>query len=230
MKDRKNVLVIDDEPIVLDSCRRILKQEGFDVNGAFNGREGLKKIEEDKYDAVLVDWKLPEIDGMEVLRIIKKNHPEVIVVMITGYPSVESAVKAMKLGVSDYVSKPFTPDELKETIIKAIENTRTSKKEEKEAGTAIEARIKRMIAGTEENTETEVKEAELAGTKFTGDKVLVTPVEAPFPAGEGKAGLKRSFLATLWSRLFFIALGPVVVFSILTGIFKVIFGKKPLQV
>lgn len=226
MKDRKNVLVIDDEPIVLDSCRRILKQEGFDVNGAFNGREGLKKIEEDKYDAVLVDWKLPEIDGMEVLRIIKKNHPEVIVVMITGYPSVESAVKAMKLGVSDYVSKPFTPDELKETILKAIENTRTSKKEEKEA--EIEARIKRMIAGTEENTETEVKETEPAGTKATGDKVLVTPVEGLFPAGEGKAGLKKSFLATLWSRLFFIVLGPIVIFSIVTGIFKVLFGKKPM--
>jgi len=223
MKDRKNVLVIDDEPIVLDSCRRILKQEGFEVNGAFNGREGLKKIEEDKYDAVLVDWKLPEIDGMEVLRIIKKNHPEVIVVMITGYPSVESAVKAMKLGVSDYVSKPFTPDELKETIIKAIENTRTAKKEEQEAETAIEARIKRMTAGTEGNTETEVKVAEPVGIK-------VIPMEAPISVEEGKAGLKKSFLATLWSRLFFIALGPVVVFSIFTGIFKVLFGKKPLQV
>jgi len=227
MKDRKNVLVIDDEPIVLDSCRRILKQEGFDVNGAFNGREGLKKIEEDKYDAVLVDWKLPEIDGMEVLRIIKKNHPEVIVVMITGYPSVESAVKAMKLGVSDYVSKPFTPDELKETILKALEHSRVVKKEKKE--TPIEAEAKRIIAGTEGKTETEVEEAELAGIKSTGDKVLVTPVEAPFPAGEGKAGLKKSFLATLWSRLFFIALGPVVIFSIITGIFKVIFGGKPLE-
>jgi DNA-binding NtrC family response regulator len=225
MKDRKNVLVIDDEPIVLDSCRRILKQEGFDVNGAFNGREGLKKIEEDRYDAVLVDWKLPEIDGMEVLRIIKKNHPEVIVVMITGYPSVESAVKAMKLGVSDYVSKPFTPDELKETITKAIENTRTAKKEEQETETAIESRIKRMIAGTEERPETEVKEAEPAG-----DRILVTPVEVPFPVVRGKAGQKKSFFATLWSRLFFIALGPLVLFSIFTGIFKVIFGKKPLQV
>jgi len=158
MKDRKNVLVIDDEPIVLDSCRRILKQEGFDVNGAFNGREGLKKIEEDKYDAVLVDWKLPEIDGMEVLRIIKKNHPEVIVVMITGYPSVESAVKAMKLGVSDYVSKPFTPDELKETIIKAIEHSREVKKEKQEAETPIEAEAKRIIAGEEVKPETEAEE------------------------------------------------------------------------
>ncbi|HVP36743.1 MAG TPA: response regulator [Terriglobales bacterium] len=225
MNDRKNLLVIDDEPIVLDSCRRILKQEGFDVNGAFSGREGLKKIEEDKYDAVLVDWKLPEIDGMEVLRIIKKNHPEVVVVMITGYPSVESAVKAMKLGVSDYVSKPFSPDELKDTIIKAIESSRTAKKEGKEAETVVDTWTKRMIAGTEDSWETEVKEA-----KPTGDTVLVTPVEVPFPEAGGKVGLKKSFLATLWSRLFFIALGPVVLFSIFIGIFKVVFSKKLLEV
>jgi DNA-binding NtrC family response regulator len=224
MKDRKNVLVIDDEPIVLDSCRRILKQEGFDVNGAFNGREGLKKIEEDRYDAVLVDWKLPEIDGMEVLRIIKKNHPEVIVVMITGYPSVESAVKAMKLGVSDYVSKPFTPDELKETIIKAIERTREFKKEEKE--TQIEAEAKRIIAGEEAKPETDVKETE--------SKTLIK--EELFPETLAISGSKRlvngilsipRFLwSTVFSRLFFILLLPVGLFAIIAGIFKTIFGKK----
>jgi len=227
MKDRKNVLVIDDEPIVLDSCRRILKQEGFDVNGAFNGREGLKKIEEDKYDAVLVDWKLPEIDGMEVLRIIKKNHPEVIVVMITGYPSVESAVKAMKLGVSDYVSKPFTPDELKETIIKAIEHSREVKKEEKE--TPIEAEAKRIIAGEEVKPETEVGEPE--------SKPLIK--EELFPETLAISGTKRLVMAILsiprflwnavFSRLFFILLLPVGLVTIIAGIFKTIFGKKPLR-
>ena len=229
MKDRKNVLVIDDEPIVLDSCRRILKQEGFDVNGAFNGREGLKKIEEDKYDAVLVDWKLPEIDGMEVLRIIKKNHPEVIVVMITGYPSVESAVKAMKLGVSDYVSKPFTPDELKETIIKAIEHSREVKKEKQEAETPIEAEAKRIIAGEEVKPETEAEEPK--------PKTLIR--EELFPETLAISGSKRlvkgivSIPRFLWSavfsRLFFILLLPVGLVTIIAGIFKTIFGKKSLR-
>jgi len=228
MKDRKNILVIDDEPIVLDSCRRILKQEGFDVNGAFNGREGLKKIEEDKYDAVLVDWKLPEIDGMEVLRIIKKNHPEVIVVMITGYPSVESAVKAMKLGVSDYISKPFTPEELKETIIKAIENTRTVKKEEA-SETPIEVEVKRIIAGAEEEPEAKVEEPK--------PKVIIK--EELFPETLAISGTKRlvkgivSIPRFLWSavfsRLFFILLLPVGLVTIIAGIFKTIFGKKSLR-
>ncbi|MCJ7457413.1 MAG: response regulator [candidate division Zixibacteria bacterium] len=217
MKDRKNVLVIDDEPIVLDSCRRILHDEGFEVNGAMNGREGLKKIEEDKYDAVLVDWKLPEIDGMEVLRIIKKNHPDIIVVMITGYPSVASAVQAMKLGVSNYVSKPFTPEELKDALINALEQSKTPKKEGPELESAIEAEVKRIIARTEERVEA------------TQDEALVTPIVTPIPAEEGKVGPIRSFLATLWSRLFFIALGPIVIFAIITGVFKVVFGKKPLK-
>ena len=217
MKDRKNVLVIDDEPIVLDSCRKILRQEGFDVNGAFNGREGLKKIEEDKYDAVLVDWKLPEIDGMEVLRIIKKNHPDIIVVMITGYPSVESAVKAMKLGVSDYVSKPFTPEELKEALVNALAHSEQPKKEEPEVKSAIEAEAKRIIARTEERVEA------------TQDETLATSIVTPIPAEEGKVGPIRAFLSTLWSRLFFIALAPIVIFTIVSGIFKVVFGKKPLK-
>jgi DNA-binding NtrC family response regulator len=208
MKDRKNVLVIDDEPIILDSCRRILHDEGFEVNGAMNGREGLKKIEEDKYDAVLVDWKLPEIDGMEVLRIIKKNHPDIIVVMITGYPSVGSAVKAMKLGVSDYVSKPFTPEELKEALIKALEHSRPLKKEEAEVETSIQVEARRIIAGTEEKVE---------------------PTVTPLPVEKGKVSPIRAFLSTLGSRLFFIALAPIVIFTIVSGIFKVVFGKKPLK-
>ena len=217
MKDRKNVLVIDDEPIILDSCRRILHDEGFEVNGAMNGREGLKKIEEDKYDAVLVDWKLPEIDGMEVLRIIKKNHPDIIVVMITGYPSVASAVQAMKLGVSNYVSKPFTPEELKEALVNALAHSEQPKKEEPEVKSAIEAEAKRIIARTEERVEA------------TQDETLATSIVTPIPAEEGKVGPIRAFLSTLWSRLFFIALAPIVIFTIVSGIFKVVFGKRPLK-
>jgi DNA-binding NtrC family response regulator len=224
MKDRKNVLVIDDEPIVLDSCQRILSQEGFEVKVAMNGREGLKKIEEDEYHAVLVDWKLPEIDGMEVLRIIKKNHPDIIVLMITGYPSVSSAVEAMKLGVADYVSKPFTPEELKEALIKALEPSVTPKKQEQILETPIQAEAKRILAGTEEGVKPKGTVVEA-----TRDEVLVAPIVTPIPAEEGKVGPIRAFLATLWSRLFFIALAPLVIFTIVSGILKVVFGKKSLK-
>jgi DNA-binding NtrC family response regulator len=225
MKDTKNILVIDDEPIVLDSCRKILRQEGFEVKGAMNGREGLKKIEEDKYDAVLVDWKLPEIDGMEVLRIIKKNHPDVIVVMITGYPSVESAVKAMKLGVSDYVSKPFTPDELKDVLIKAIEHSRTAKKEEPEIETAIETEAKRIIAGTEVEPEIEEKKA-IIEEEFLPETLVISGTKRLWNA---ILSAPKFLWSAVLSRLFFIFLLPIVLVSIIVGIFKSIFGKKSLK-
>ncbi|NIM97580.1 MAG: response regulator, partial [candidate division Zixibacteria bacterium] len=122
---RANVLVVDDEQIVCDSCRKALSQHGHNVQTALNGREALRKVEQDKYDVLIADWKMPEIDGMEVLRIVKKNHPDIVVIMITGYPSVESAVKAMRLGVSNYVPKPLDPDELSRTLQKALEERKT---------------------------------------------------------------------------------------------------------
>jgi CheY-like chemotaxis protein/glycine cleavage system H lipoate-binding protein len=126
---RANVLVVDDEEIVCNSCRKILSQEGHNVQTALNGREALRKVEEDNYDVLIADWKMPEIDGMEVMRIVKKNHPDIIVIMITGYPSVESAVKAMRLGVSNYVPKPIDPDGLTQTLQKALEERKTGKED-----------------------------------------------------------------------------------------------------
>jgi len=129
MSYKANVLVVDDEQVVCNSCRKILKQEGHNVQVALNGREALKKVEEDKYDVVIADWKMPEIDGMEVLRIVKKNHPDIVLIMITGYPSVSSAVKAMRLGVSNYVSKPFSPEILNEALDKALEERKSQRKD-----------------------------------------------------------------------------------------------------
>jgi CheY-like chemotaxis protein/glycine cleavage system H lipoate-binding protein len=129
MSYRANVLVVDDEQIVCNSCRRILNLQGHNVQTALSGREALRKVEEDKYDVVIADWKMPEIDGMEVARIVKKNHPDIVLIMITGYPSVESAVKAIRLGVSNYVPKPFDPDELTQALKKALDERKTGGKD-----------------------------------------------------------------------------------------------------
>lgn len=129
MSYRANVLVVDDEQVVCNSCKKILRQQGHTVQTALNGRDALKKVEQDKYDVVIADWKMPEIDGMEVLRIVKKNHPDIVVIMITGYPSIASAVKAMRLGVSNYVPKPFTPDGLTQALKKALEERKSERKD-----------------------------------------------------------------------------------------------------
>lgn len=117
---KKTVLVIDDEDIVRTSCVRALSPEGFEVSVARNGAEGLKLLEQKQHDLVLTDLKMPDIDGIEVLRIIKEQWPAVEVIIITGYQTVDTAVKSIKLGAFDYIEKPFTPDALVTAVTKVF--------------------------------------------------------------------------------------------------------------
>lgn len=110
------ILVIDDEDIVRLSCSRTLVPEGYELKMAKNGPEGLQMLEEDTFDLVLTDLKMPNMDGIEVLAKIKEKWPATDVVIVTGYQTVETAVRAIKLGAFDYIEKPFTPDTLIATI------------------------------------------------------------------------------------------------------------------
>jgi DNA-binding NtrC family response regulator len=115
------ILVVDDEMIVCESCKRILEEEGYEVETALSGKEAFEKMKGDPFDVVITDLKMPGIDGMEVLRTFRKEYPEAIIIMITGFSTVETAVEAMKLGAFDYIPKPFTPDEVSIVVKKAIE-------------------------------------------------------------------------------------------------------------
>jgi DNA-binding NtrC family response regulator len=118
------ILIVDDEEIVIKSCLRILAGDEFQVESVQDGREALKKIEENPHDVVILDIMMPNIDGLEVLRRVKETHPNVDVIMITGLSQVDTAVQAMKLGAFDYISKPFEPDELKLVVYRALERRR----------------------------------------------------------------------------------------------------------
>jgi DNA-binding NtrC family response regulator len=115
------ILVVDDEKIVCESCKRILEEEGYEVETALSGREAFERMKENPFDIVITDLKMPGIDGMEVLRTFRKDYPDSIIIMITGFSTVETAVEAMKLGAFDYIPKPFTPDEVAIVVRKAIE-------------------------------------------------------------------------------------------------------------
>ena len=115
-----NVLVVDDERTVCNSCKKILTQEGYNVDVALSGEEALNKVKGKGFDVLITDWKMPEIDGIEVAKRIKKENPNIAVIMITGYPSVETSINAMRSGVSDYVPKPFTPEELSDAMVRAL--------------------------------------------------------------------------------------------------------------
>lgn len=116
------ILVVDDEDIVRTSCSRTLSPEGYEVRLAKNGVEGLKMASEERFDLVLTDLKMPDMDGIEVLRIIKEKWPETAVIIVTGYQTVDTAVKAIKLGAYDYIEKPFTPDALISAVDEAMAN------------------------------------------------------------------------------------------------------------
>jgi len=121
---QSRILVIDDEKAICDGCSLVLSEQGHKVDACRTGREGLQALEGDEYDLVLLDMKLPDLDGIEILRSLKGRHSGAYVIVITGYSTVENAVEAMKLGAFDYLSKPFSDDELVLAVDRALENKR----------------------------------------------------------------------------------------------------------
>ncbi|MCD6305482.1 MAG: sigma-54-dependent Fis family transcriptional regulator, partial [Deltaproteobacteria bacterium] len=117
----KTVLVVDDEKSILQSLTGILSDEGFDVLTAESGTEALEKIRELMPDLVLLDIWMPGIDGIETLQKIKEDYPNLQVVMMSGHGSIETAVKATKIGAYDFVEKPLSIDKLLLSINNAIE-------------------------------------------------------------------------------------------------------------
>jgi DNA-binding NtrC family response regulator len=115
------ILIVDDEEIVIKSCLRILGGGDYHVEAAHDGREALRKVEENPYDVIILDVRMPSMGGLEVLRRVKEMHPDVDVIMLTGLSQAETVVQARKLGARDFISKPFEPDELKQVVQRALE-------------------------------------------------------------------------------------------------------------
>ncbi len=121
MSDEPKILVVDDELVVIRSAERVLKSEGYQIEGALGGREAILKMEQGTYDLVFTDLKMPEVDGITLIRWIKKSRPNIGIVIITGYPSQETMKEALELGIIDYVPKPFTPSVLLDVTKRAVE-------------------------------------------------------------------------------------------------------------
>ena len=113
---KARILVIDDEEIVRISCERTLVPEGYEIDTAASGKEGLERLEKGEYDLVLVDLKMPGMSGIEFLVNIKSRRPDQKVMIMTGYDTVEHIVEAISSGAAHYLEKPFTPDTLIERI------------------------------------------------------------------------------------------------------------------
>jgi len=110
------LLVVDDEGGICRACRRILKQAGFRVHVSRDARVGLGRAIAEDYSAILLDIKMPEMDGFRFLEQLRKNNQDVPVMIMTGYPSIRTAASAVRLFASDYITKPFTPEQITQSV------------------------------------------------------------------------------------------------------------------
>ncbi len=119
-REALRILVVDDEKIIREGAERILIKEGLSTSIAENGERGLELIKEDNFQVLLLDLMMPGISGMEVLKSALEIKPELLVIVITGYATIENAVLAMKSGAYDFIPKPFTPDQLRIVVHRAL--------------------------------------------------------------------------------------------------------------
>lgn len=119
-KKKGKVLVLDDEQIVLDSVSRILEDENYQVATSQTGSEAVEKLKTGGFDILVTDLKMPGMDGLQAMEALAEVDPDLSMIMATAYSTVDSAVKAMKLGAVDYIRKPFTPDQLTELVEKVM--------------------------------------------------------------------------------------------------------------
>jgi PAS domain S-box-containing protein len=119
--EEMRILVVDDEKIMREGAERILTKEGWKATIAKNGERGLELIKDGKFRILLLDLMMPGISGMDVLKKVRESQPDLLVIVITGYATIDNAVEAMKSGAYDFIPKPFTPDQLRIVVRRALE-------------------------------------------------------------------------------------------------------------
>jgi CheY-like chemotaxis protein len=158
VKEMKPVLIVEDEAIMRESLRDWLKDGGYEVETAEEGEEALEKIEKKEFSVAVLDLRLPGKDGLEVLKEATEKDPKIKGIVITAYPSLETALEAMKMGAIDYIVKPFAPDALERAIQEVLGPVQVEVKPEEskveeaaaEAAVVEEAKVEEIIAITKE--------------------------------------------------------------------------------
>ncbi len=122
MERRVNIMVVDDEEIVRSSLTNWLEEDGYSVEAVESGKKALERLPAKSWDLMLVDLKMPGMDGLQMMEEVRKTHPEMLIIIMTAYATVDTAVKAMKQGAYDYFVKPFNPDDISLTIRKIVDH------------------------------------------------------------------------------------------------------------
>ena len=169
-----HILVMEDEISVAKGLELVLSEEGYTVDLAMTGRSALDSFSQKGFDLLIADLRLPDIDGMEVIKKVKNSRPDTEVIVVTGYSTVSSAVEAMKLGATDYLSKPFTDDELMSAVRIALHEKKVV-----DAGAAAAAVAELPVAAPELLPEDLQRVQEVMGQvrqEFSGTREELIPM------------------------------------------------------
>ncbi len=120
------ILIVDDEGIILNSCRRVLAPEGYEVVLSKSAAEAMALLQNDPFSAVLVDMKMPEQDGIALMKSIREKWKDLPIIIMSGYATDDAVKESLKMGANAFVPKPFTPDELSETVSRVVKKSETT--------------------------------------------------------------------------------------------------------
>ncbi len=120
---KKHILIVDDEQTIRELCKELLVEEGYDVTLAVDGQDALDKMDFDVFDLFLIDMAMPRIGGLELMKMIKQKQPLAVVVILTGFSSIDGAVKAVHAGAFQYLSKPINSEELFEVVKTGVKHS-----------------------------------------------------------------------------------------------------------
>ena len=137
MKGR-SVLIVDDEKNILFTLSQSLETLRLETDTAANGEEALAKLKEKNFSLILLDLRMPGIDGMEVLRQVRQIRPDILIIMVSAYGTVELAVEAMKLGAVDFIQKPFSPEEIRELVSRVLDREKLDEQKVADYETSVE--------------------------------------------------------------------------------------------
>ncbi|HHF51719.1 MAG: response regulator [Candidatus Aminicenantes bacterium] len=126
--EKKTILIVDDEINVCKSIDRAIQNDEYEVRRALSGEEAIDKIKENPCDLVIADLMMPGIGGIDLLKFLKTDFPKINVIMITGYPTIKTAVQAIKMGAFDYIAKPFTPEQLRTVVARCFKSEKEPEK------------------------------------------------------------------------------------------------------
>jgi two-component system sensor histidine kinase/response regulator len=178
--ERSNILVIDDERGIREGCRRALTPLGYTVEVADTGATGLRLLREGSFDLVLLDLMMPGMSGVEALDRIREIDPDIVVIIITGYATVEAAVRTIKKGAYDFISKPFTSDDLSLVVSQGLEHRRL---------TLETRRLRAIEEEAKELTRANVELEKLDAMKSRFMLTVAHELRAPVAAIQGYLGL-----------------------------------------